>query len=840
MNIQNDFAKWLLIHHQPSYKSYLGGNKISLESINIRLNEIKNKLSKNIDVFDMNNFIGSSKEEVIKNIKSFIEQEGSFKKNPEFNSYSNKQGNGIPRAIIGENNYGSFLETLDFTNGVLTSNNRDKTDKYQQIIKDYIDFCKSDEKWNEGYKWETVSHFQKHWDMDAEDFGAMFKKAIRKRYNLVHQYSIGTLIYSAKLFPHTFKSILTYIFNEDYPINQRYEYFKTEIGKLIEKIVEVKKLDKSPSQPREAAFAFLLTCHYPHIHYFYNSRFYEKFAKYIGQEIKEPGKKYAHYFELMNYFRDNYVRNNSEAINLTVEKLPENEPDKENLCLISQTIIYVVFEIIEKKKEEKELISSLKKIKYENANNLYLLADKLISELKIEIEDKRVHYNSSVSKHHFNITIGQRYAIRYDLNKHYWDIIIPKETKIPENYVGFKFDGKPEAISFRTTNFDEIKHYEKEFIEASIRELDRTKKSGYRKFTNSAFKKSIFDIEYRNKIFNQVFGRPFNKEITMSKKLNIPLNQILFGPPGTGKTFHTINKAVEIADNEFYKQNKDNRPELKKRFKELNESHQIVFTTFHQSMSYEDFIEGLKPYEENKQVYYKIDDGIFKTICDNATNNPNRNHVLIIDEINRGNIAGIFGELITLIEPDKRKENEEELSVVLPYSKKPFSVPKNLYIIGTMNTADRSVEALDSALRRRFTFVEMPPQAHLLDKDFSGYGINLQKVLRKINIRIEKLLDKDHKIGHSYFMKSTYVTDLHNTFKNKIIPLLEEYFYGDFVKIGLVLGADFISKNNSTESIFKNIDDVEDYSDYENRTIYETTVPEKINDFVTAVKKIYE
>ncbi len=703
--------------------------------------------------------------------------------------------------------------------------------KYQQIINKYIDFCNSGEDWDEGYKWETVSHFQKHWNVDASDFGAMFKEAVKKRENLVHQYSIGTLIDSANLFPETVKNILKYIFNEGYPVNQRYEYFKTETGKLAKKIKEVKNLDKLPAQPRETVFAFLLTCRYPHTHYFYNYSYYEKFTKFVGQKSKKYGENYSHYFELMNFFRDNYVKKTPEVINLTVQKLPENEPDKENLSLITQSVIYIAF------KDEKDLLSALKEIGYENAKNLYILIDKLISELNIEKDDERIHYYSS-PKNNLNITIGQRYAIRLDTKKLYWDILIPKETNIEEDKTGFEFEGNSEPVTFRTYDFDEIKFYEKDFFKASKFELDRTKKSGYRGYTNVAFENSVFDFNYRNKLFNRVFGQPFNNENAMSKKMNIPLNQILFGPPGTGKTYNTIDRAVEIADNEFYKLNKHNRGALKKRFKKLNESRQIVFTTFHQSMSYEEFVEGLKPYEENKQVYYKIEDGIFKTICKNAENYPGNNYVLIIDEINRGNIAGIFGELITLIEPDKRKGNDEELFVTLPYSQKTFSVPPNLYIIGTMNTADRSVEALDSALRRRFVFAEMPPDEKLLKDDF--YGINLQKVLSKINLRIEKLIDKDHKIGHSYFMNLTSVTDLQNVFLNKIIPLLEEYFYGDFAKIGLILGADFIVVNDSEENIFKNIDELEDYSDFENRIIYKTAVPENIDDFITAVKKIYQ
>jgi hypothetical protein len=182
------------------------------------------------------------------------------------------------------------------------------------------------------------------------------------------------------------------------------------------------------------------------------------------------------------------------------------------------------------------------------------------------------------------------------------------------------------------------------------------------------------------------------------------------------------------------------------------EEKRYVFTTFHQSYSYEDFVEGIKPVmneEEkaiNNQVRYEITPGIFKLIVKDALNNPSKKYALFIDEINRGNIANIFGELITLIETDKRLGNDQELVAKLPYSKETFGVPSNLYIIGTMNTADRSVEALDTALRRRFCFEEMPPLYDLQELSRNINGNKLSDLLKKINQRIEKLLSKDQLI----------------------------------------------------------------------------------------------
>jgi hypothetical protein len=222
------------------------------------------------------------------------------------------------------------------------------------------------------------------------------------------------------------------------------------------------------------------------------------------------------------------------------------------------------------------------------------------------------------------------------------------------------------------------------------------------------------------------------------------------------------------------------------------------FTTFHQSLSYEDFVEGIKPQTEEApdrsdgQISYEVTLGIFRELCREAQGNPTKNYALFVDEINRGNVASIFGELITLIEEDKRLGKENELKTILPYSRDEFGVPGNLYIIGTMNTADRSVEALDTALRRRFTFEEMRPDAAMIEQP-DELEVDLRKLFETINGRIEQLLDHDHCMGHYYFMGIETLADLKSRFANRIIPLLREYFYGNPAKIGMVLGKTFIT-----------------------------------------------
>ncbi|WP_066224986.1 EVE domain-containing protein [Formosa haliotis] len=244
------------------------------------------------------------------------------------------------------------------------------------------------------------------------------------------------------------------------------------------------------------------------------------------------------------------------------------------------------------------------------------------------------------------------------------------------------------------------------------------------------------------------------------------------------------------------------------------------FVTFHQSFAYEDFIEGIKPIspeegEETTDLGYRIENGVFKNLCIKAKNDPDNRYAIFIDEINRGNVSAIFGELITLIEIDKRKGSKNEMSITLPYSKKEFSVPSNLDIYGTMNTADRSVEALDTALRRRFEFKEMMPNLDIIENE-EVEGIKLSEVLKIINKRIELLLDRDHTIGHSYFCNVNSSESLANAFNNKIMPLLQEYFYGDYGKIGLVLGNGFVDIIKNDEVNFASFN-------YENSNDFKTS-----------------
>ena len=232
----------------------------------------------------------------------------------------------------------------------------------------------------------------------------------------------------------------------------------------------------------------------------------------------------------------------------------------------------------------------------------------------------------------------------------------------------------------------------------------------------------------------------------------------------------------------------------------------IETVTFHPSYSYQDFVEGITidtiEVEKNnkiiKEIIYTVKDGIFKKICDRARANKGYQYVLIIDEINRGDISSIFGELFTLLEDTKREGEDEALSINLPYSKdkatgnpKKLIVPSNLHIVATMNTVDKSIALIDVALRRRFEFIEMKPKYELLSSDIEG--INLEKMLEAINERISILKNEHYQIGHSYFLedKITNFSDLKNVMTKNIIPLLQEYFYDDWRSVCAVLNQSY-------------------------------------------------
>jgi len=310
------------------------------------------------------------------------------------------------------------------------------------------------------------------------------------------------------------------------------------------------------------------------------------------------------------------------------------------------------------------------------------------------------------------------------------------------------------------------------FRSAAIKILhDENREMNYNEITKLAFERNLLHTSGETPEFTLL------KE--MSKDIQQNGNSSVFKKVKKG--IYTLNPEVEFDE------------ELKLAEKSLSGSLSNFkrYVTFHQSYSYEEFIEGIKPSSVDGNIVYGIEPGIFRIICEDATADPANKYVILIDEINRGNISKIFGELITLIEKDKRKTHTLQLA----YSKEFFSVPENVYIIATMNTADRSLIQIDAALRRRFAFYELMPDSKLLTKNIEE--ISLRGLLEELNKRIIDAGLREKQIGHSYFLEVNNLEDLQFVFANEIVPLLQDYFFDDYKRLEEeLLSGDFIDSQN--------------------------------------------
>ena len=759
-----------------------------------------------------------------------------------------------------------------------------------ELIEKYIDILEQNGDPNEAYKYLAINTFQQNWNLEAGDFHQMLRTSFSKVSNLLYQNSWGFIEKSVQFFPNEVREMFRNLYDESVEIIQRIKTFQSESEKLLPKVRQALNRTNINAQQDERTISVYLSFRFPEKYMLYKASYYKNFCEQLNINSKKSGERFLHLQELSEQIINNNLLDDV-FINTYRKFYPK--PNWDDKYLMIQNILFVVFR---EDLKRPDLVSLLKDFDRKDLDDYYEFLDKIIEEFKLKQNDQRLVFNFR-DKKFIVFTIGQRYIWRVRNSKSSELTFGAISTDVfTENHSNF--DGNPTAYWNSSNSISEIINNQLKVFDAIEKELNRTQISGFSKHNKKELEQMAFDIELRKEILSQLDYQTTTEKPMESIKFNKkpPLNQILFGAPGTGKTYNTKRIAVEIINGEKSR----TRKEINTEYENLVNAKQIVFTTFHQSLSYEDFVEGIKPETSDGKVTYEVKDGIFKSLCQNAnpkntvsfenaygklqkkltekeiiglktptekafsialnkngnlslmtgskrekqgvltkekllqqlngkevfigwegyfkgvinylksefhfnpeTTENNKSYVLIIDEINRGNVSAIFGELITLLEEDKRKGNKEQIEVTLPYSADKFSVPNNVYIIGTMNTADRSVEALDTALRRRFSFTEMQPNPEiLLDSEYQD--VDLKRLLETINQRIEVLIDKDHQIGHSYFIEIQNLDDLKLVFKDKIIPLLEEYFYGDFGKIGLVLGGSFIYQEENTAKFPKN------------------------------------
>ena len=698
-----------------------------------------------------------------------------------------------------------------------------------EFIERYIEILEKDGDPNEAYKYQAINTFQSNWNIEAEDFHQMLRNSFRDVSNLLYQNSWGFINKSAEHFPEEVREMFRKLYDDTVDISERIKRFQNDSKKLLPKVKNKLNLKKFSTQQDERTISVYLAFRYPEKYILYKADYYLKFCELLNINYGKTGERFLHFQELADQIISEGLLNHAKLLD-TYRNL-YSKPDWDDKYLMIQNILYVVF-AYDYKDEKFDAI--LKKYDKHQLLEYYTFFDEIIEKFGFKRNDKRLVFN--VSSKEIVITIGQRYiwtALIGDKEDYRFRAISEKPIS---NQYG-KFNGSPEAYLCKINDLSEALQNKQAIFNSITKEIERTNISGYHKYNKKELELMAFDKEYRYTKLGEIPDELISGEEEDKVELaNYPLNQILYGAPGTGKTYKTKQIAVEIINGKKER----SRKEINDEYEELLQAKKVLFTTFHQSLSYEDFIEGIKPMTVEGRVTYEVKDGIFKRFCLHAKQGETRQrgsdlkelsdlesskeitgrYVFIIDEINRGNVSAIFGELITLLEEDKRKGNDEKIEVMLPYSKLGFSVPNNVYIIGTMNTADRSVEALDTALRRRFSFIEMQPDPDVI-ADSEYKDVNLKRLLEVINLRIEALIDKDHQIGHSYFIGIRDLDNLKQTFKDNIIPLLEEYFYGDFGKIGLVLGGSFIRQEENKVHFPKNFTYDNDFP--EDKKIYRYT-----------------
>jgi len=711
---------------------------------------------------------------------------------------------------------------------------------YELMINRYRDYQDQTQMKEELYKWELVKEFQDLWaqyESKRLSFAQFFEKT--NFGNLIYFGTLNTFKLINKKVPHEFEIIILRLYDESISLQTRIEDFSDSFVKLY---ISLKTPPPNNHFLDERAISSLLSFRYPEKYTFYKRSYYDVLINCLHQTSPGSWKKLVHFNSIVDDFKANVLPHYQDVIAVK-NRLTNNEKyyqDNQHLLLI-QDIFYLALSKNIKEETDSEKTTekfmqakqSLQNIKMAGNLNQILFgppgtgktyhsinhAVSIVEEKSIEdiINEKRADVLARFNEYKHKGIIE---FVTFHQSFSYEDFIegIKPEMEDPEENEELK--SKELRYEIVSGIFKEVCENARSYQEYQQNETPRKiqipkeilDKAGFYKVSlgNSQLTEGELiynycmehnciaigwgrDVDYtgvknRQEIHNKYVdagyvaeANDFNVSAVERLILWMKKGDIVFISNGS-KTLRAIG--IVDGDYEYIPEEKgvfrySHYRKVKWLYKDLD----IPVKEFYEATFSQQSIYGMYHQKINK-AFFTDKETIKKPI--------RKNHVLIIDEINRGNVSQIFGELITLIEEDKREGNRNEMSVTLPYSKEKFSVPSNLYIIGTMNTADRSVEALDTALRRRFSFIEMPPIYDLPELEMVVLTTKLTEILLTMNKRIEKLLGKDNLIGHAYFMDVHGEVDLKSVFQDKIIPLLQEYFFGDYSKIGLVLGRGFI------------------------------------------------
>ena len=617
---------------------------------------------------------------------------------------------------------------------------------------------------DERYKWEAVKWFQAHWDINAENFYQMFTDATEKTYNLLasmNNFPRGMIQVYSEQEPETVRAMFINLFDESKDVTERLIRFQSDADDLCERLSPGKQHYQRPM-----AISVYLWLHDPDKYCIYKYTSLRKATVYLNNNYipkkGNPAQNIKGNMEFIGEIRQIISKDDELLSTFRESRDDQCYEDSSLLTLATDIEIYISTKIVENYNDGHWIAEDYDSGITKDVWKKLIIDESVFDEKSKEIMVRMLDYGGQATCTQLSEKYGESVSF-YNFGSSALAKRVAKETGCKlwkdnlgdENYWSILYTGrdatKNESGDFVWKMREELK--------TALLEIDLTDINLYA--DNEEV--SSLEIYTKDDFLSEVYMTS-EKYDTLRALLLKKKNLILQGAPGVGKTFAAKRLAYSIMG--------------------CKDESRIEFIQFHQNYSYEDFIMGYKPAGDS----FELETGIFYDFCQKAANDRENQYFFIIDEINRGNLSKIFGELLMLIEADYRDKTAK-----LAYNKRNFFVPSNLYLIGMMNTADRSLALIDYALRRRFSFFSMEPG--FSSEGFQKYQNALENevfdsLIEKIcdlNLEItrDSALGSGFCIGHSYFCGQTEATDewMQSVVEYDIIPMLEEYWFDDSVKL---------------------------------------------------------